>query len=446
MKRVLVIGAGRSASTAIQYLMDHAETNDLLIVVADYDLPTAEAKVGDHPRGKAIQFDVFNAPQRKEQVYEADIVLSFLPAHLHVLVAKDCIQYKTHLVTASYVSDEMAALDTDAKEHDVLLLNEIGADPGIDHMSAMEVIHRLKREGADLSAFRSYCGGLIAPNSLNEWCYKFTWAPRNVVLAGYGTAKYQINNRTKYLPYNQLFTRVETISVPEYGEFEAYANRDSTKYTVPYELEDVGTLYRATLRYPGYCEAWNAFIRLGLTEDNYTIPHSRGMSYRDFIKAYLPEMVENGVTAEDRLCEFLGYDMGHPVMQKLMWLDILSSEKTIDVENGTPAQILQEILERKWIFKEEDTDMVVMQHQFDYEKDGKNQRLISSMVVLGDDNVHSAISKTVGLPAAIALVKIMQGVIPQRGVHIPNFREVYEPVLKELAALGITFSEEVVDL
>ncbi len=317
----------------IQYLLDHAAAGQWEVLVGDMQEELAVAKVGGHAHGRAIRFDVNDEATRLKYITEADLVISLLPAHMHMIVAKDCLVLKTHLVTASYVSDEMAALDAAAKAADLIFLNEVGVDPGIDHMSTMEMIERVRDLGGKITSFRSYCGALVAPESVNEWGYKFTWAPRNVILAGQGTARYRRNGTTKYLPYHRLFDRIEEVEVPGTGVFEAYANRDSVKYLKLYTLEDVGTLYRATLRYPGYCKMWNAFVQMGLTDPSYKIPNSEGMTYRDFLFSFIS--AQPGLTDRERLAFFLDEFQDGEVLSKLEHLGLLSEER-IPLKEASP--------------------------------------------------------------------------------------------------------------
>ena len=401
MKNILILGAGRSASSAIEYMLDHAEQGGWFVTVGDYSLETAKSKVGDSPHGTAIQFDVFNAEQRAREVEKADVVLSLLPASMHVLVAKDCVTHTTSLVTASYISDEMRKLDADAKAAGIILLNEVGVDPGIDHMSAVETIDRIHAKGGKMTAFRSYAGAVVAPESSNIWGYKFTWAPMNVVKAGQlGMAKYLKDGRTKYIPYNRLFKRTDDIEIPGEGTFSAYANRDSISYKKKYRLEGCPTMYRATLRYPHFCKAWDGIVKIGLTDDTFKMTGTKGMSYRDFLFSFFPEKDDR----DDRemVADFLRTEMGSEVMQRLEWLDLFSHDHFVELETGSPAEILKSILAPKWLFEANDIDMVVMQHQFDYLINGAEKRITASMVVRGEDNINSAISRTVGLPAAMS--------------------------------------------
>lgn len=423
----------------IQYLLDHAEAGGWEVLVGDMQEELAKAKVGDHPRGRAMRFDANDAAAMETQIAAADLVISLLPPSMHVLAARICLATKTHLVTASYVSDEMASLDAAAKAADLVFLNEIGVDPGIDHMSTMEMVERVRANGGRISSFRSYCGALVAPESVNTWGYKFTWAPRNVILAGQGVARYRRDGGIKYLPYQRLFGRIEEVEVPGTGRFEAYANRDSVKYLKLYEMEEVETLLRATLRYPGYCKMWDAFVQMGVTDGSYQLPDSEGMSYRDFLFSFIPQLA--GRSDRESLAFFLDEYQDGEVLGKLVALGLLS-DKRIPLANASPADILEHILMAAWVFEDDDTDMVVMQHQLEYELGGLQRRLVASMVDKGRDQNHTAISRTVGLPAAIAAKHILAGNIRSRGVLIPTIKDIYAPILKELEDYGIRFTEQ----
>ena len=288
MRKILIIGAGRSSSSLIKYLLDKSNSENLQITIGDISIENAQQKINNHPNGKAISLDVFNKEQRVAAIKNSDIVISMLPAHLHIEVAKNCLEFKKHMVTASYISKEMKALDEQAKANGLIFMNEIGLDPGIDHMSAMQVIHKIRESGAKMLLFESFCGGLVAPESDdNLWNYKFTWNPRNVVLAGQGGASMFIQEGTyKYIPYHKLFRRTEFLTINGSGKFEAYANRDSLKYRSIYGLDDIPTMYRGTIRKVGFSRAWNSFVQLGMTDDTYTIENSDHMSYRDFTNLF----------------------------------------------------------------------------------------------------------------------------------------------------------------
>ncbi|MFY0603061.1 MAG: saccharopine dehydrogenase NADP-binding domain-containing protein [Flavobacteriaceae bacterium] len=442
MRNILVIGAGRSSSELIKYLLDKSISEQLFIVVADISVENAQERTQGHKNARAIFFDVFNKEQRQEEIKKADLVISMLPARFHIEVAKDCIVYKKHMVTASYVSEEMKVLDADAKENELVFMNEIGVDPGIDHMSAMQVIDRIRENNAKILLFESFTGGLVAPESDNNlWNYKFTWNPRNVVLAGQGGAAMFIQEGTyKYIPYHKLFRRTEFLTLNGDGKFEAYANRDSLKYRSVYGLEDIPTMYRGTIRKVGFSRAWNTFVQLGMTDDTYTIEDSENMSYRDFTNLFLAYSPSDSV--ELKLRSYLKIDQDDIMWDKLLELDIFNPDKKVGLKNATPAQILQKILSDSWTLAEDDKDMIVMHHKFGYEINGEKRQIESSLVVKGENQTFTAMAKTVGLPVAIAALKILNKEITTPGVQIPITKEVYEPILKELEEFGIRFTEK----
>ncbi|HEY1038567.1 MAG TPA: saccharopine dehydrogenase C-terminal domain-containing protein [Bacteroidia bacterium] len=439
MKNILVIGAGRSTVYLIDYLLDHAKSENWHITVGDMDLKLAQAKVHGHDSAKAIAFDINNAALREEEIKKADLVISMLPAFMHGDVAKDCVRLGKHMATASYVSDLMKGLDAEAKQKGIILMNEVGLDPGIDHASALKVIDEIRHQGGTVHTFKSFCGGLVAPESNdNPWGYKFSWNPRNVILAGQSTAQFLEKGEIKYIPYNRIYTQIETIEVDGYGKFDAYANRDSIGYREVYELNDVKTMLRGTLRMPGYCKAWNVFVKLGLTDDTWKIHGSENMTWAQLINAFLPE---GEGKLQDRMEAFLGSEADAEVLSKLEWLGIYN-ETPIKLKDATPAQILQDLLEVKWLLKPEDKDMIVMQHYFGYTLNGKEKAMVSSLVVKGKDQVHTAMAKTVGLPLAITVKNILNGTIKAKGVQMPVTKEIYEPLLAELEKFDVVFEEK----
>ncbi len=442
MRNILIIGAGRSSSSLIKYLLDKSSQENLHITIGDVSLESAQSKINNHKNAKAIQLDVFNADERANAIQKADIVISMLPASFHIEVAKDCITYEKHMVTASYISDEMKALDEEAKTKGLVFMNEIGLDPGIDHMSAMQIIDRIKDQGGKMLLFESFCGGLVAPESdTNLWNYKFTWNPRNVVLAGQGGASMFIQEGTyKYIPYHKLFRRTEFMTINGSGKFEAYANRDSLKYRSIYGLEDIKTMYRGTIRKVGFSRAWNVFVQLGMTDDSYTIEDSENMSYRDFTNLFLAYSPTDSVELKFR--SYAKIDQDDLMWDKFLELDIFNPNKKVGLKNATPAQILQKILMDSWTLEKDDKDMIVMHHIFGYQYKEENHQIESSMVIKGDDQTYTAMAKTVGLPVAMATVRILNGEITTPGVQLPINKEVYEPILKELEDYGITFVEK----
>ncbi len=441
MRKILIIGAGRSASSLIKYLLDKSEAENLFVTIGDLSEDLAKKKTNNHKNACPIVFDVFNADQRKHEIQQADVVISMLPAHMHIEVAKDCILYKKHMVTASYISTEMQALDDLAKENNVVLMNEIGLDPGIDHMSAMKIMDEIKSEGGKIILFESFCGGLVAPESDNNlWNYKFTWNPRNVVLAGQGGAAKFIQEGTyKYIPYNKLFRRTEFLEVEGFGRFEAYANRDSLKYREIYGLENAKTCYRGTIRRVGFSKAWDVFVQLGMTDDTFIVDDSEHMSNREFVNLFLPYHPTDSV--EIKLRHQLKIDQDDVIWDKLLELDLFNKTAISGLKNATPAQMLEKILANKWTLQPHDKDMIVMYHKIGYEINGKERQMDSTMVCLGDDQTYTAMAKTVGLPVAIAALKILNGEITTAGVQLPISKEVYEPILKELEDYGVLFKE-----
>ncbi len=442
MRNILIIGAGRSSSSLIKYLLDKSSTENLHITIGDLSVKNAEQKINNHPNASAIQLDVFNEEERKKAIQQSDIVISMLPAHLHIEVAKNCIEFEKHMVTASYVSKEMEALDDEAKSKGLIFMNEIGLDPGIDHMSAMDVIDRIRENGGEMLLFESFCGGLVAPESdTNLWNYKFTWNPRNVVLAGQGGAsKFIQEGSYKYIPYHKLFRRTEFLTINGSGQFEAYANRDSLKYRSIYGLEDIPTMYRGTVRKVGFSRAWNVFVQLGMTDDSYTIEGSEHMSYRDFTNSFLAYSPSDSVELKFR--SYLKIDQDDIMWAKFLELDIFNGQKRVELKNATPAQILQKILMDSWTLQEDDKDMIVMHHKFGYKDQKGKHQIESSMIIKGDDQTYTAMAKTVGLPVAMATLKILNGEITTPGVQLPINKEVYKPILKELEDYGINFVEK----
>jgi saccharopine dehydrogenase-like NADP-dependent oxidoreductase len=441
MRNVLIIGAGRSASSLIKYLLRKSTQENLKVTLGDLSLELAKRKTYNHANANPIALDISNVEQRRAEIQKADIVISMLPAQMHIEVAKDCVLLKKNLVTASYISDEMQSLDAEVKANDLIFMNEVGLDPGIDHMSAMKVIHEIEEKGGKMILFESFCGGLVAPESDdNLWNYKFTWAPRNVVLAGQGgAAKFIQEGKYKYIPYHKLFRRTEFFHVEDYGKFEGYANRDSLKYRSIYGLDDILTLYRGTIRRVGFSKAWNMFVQLGMTDDAYPMENSETMSYRDFINSFLPFHPSDSVEIKTRMA--LGIEQDDIMWDKLMELDIFNAKKIVGLKNGTPAQILERILNDSWTLQPDDKDMIVMYHKFGYELDGERKQIDSKMVCIGDDQIYTAMAKTVGLPVAIATLQILNGKIKTPGVQLPIRKEVYEPILKELAIYGVVFKE-----
>ncbi len=444
MKKIFIVGAGLSSTSLIDYLLRQSQKYDWQITVGDLTLESAAHKVANHPNGRAIQFDISDQLQRTTEISHADIVVSMLPGSMHSLVAKECLACEKHLLTPSYVTAEMKGMDGAFREKGLIFLNEMGVDPGIDHMSAMRVIDKIKQKGGKLLSFKSFCGGLVAPAcDDNPWNYKFSWNPRNVVIAGQGIAKFKEHGQCRYVPYNQLFSTISQVEMPGYGDFEVYPNRDSLQYCELYGLEDIPTIIRGTMRRPGFCEAWNVFVQLGCADDTYIMEDSSQLSYRRYLNSFLP--YRKGKSTEETLAEIIGQPLNSVIMDKIRWLGIYSDE-IIGLKNATPAMILQKVLEQKWAMTESDRDLLVMQHQFEFELDGQRKRIISSMSCEGKGNENTAMSYTVGMPLAIAVKLIATDSIRPIGVQIPILPGIYNPILDELDSSGITFVEQEVNL
>ena len=441
MRKILIVGAGKSSPYLIKYLLDKSQEEELLIHITDLDTNHIK-KYQKYENCKVSPINISSEKEREEFISESDLVISMLPARFHIVLAKSCLKLKRNLLTASYVSEEMKTLTDDIKNSELLFLNEMGLDPGIDHMSAKKIIDELVANGAKINSFKSYTGGLIAPESdNNKWNYKFTWNPRNVVLAGQGIpAKYIENNKYKYIPYNRLFKNTKKIKIKKYGQFEVYPNRDSLKYREIYSLNNIKTMIRGTIRKVGFSESWNMFVKLGLTNDSFRISNSENMSYKEYVNCFLP--YDDKLSIEEKLQRVLSISKGDENWEKIKEIDILSSNKKIPLKNASPAQILEYILKDAWKLEKKDKDMIVMYHEFGYETSlGENEKIISTMVCKGKDDTYTAMAKTVGLPLAISSILLLNNKINLTGIHTPIDKEIYNPVLKELEANGINFEE-----
>ena len=440
MKKILILGAGMTSSTLIRYLLEHAKGNNWLVRLGDLSLEKANNKIHNHPHGEAFKFDVNDPGLLEKEVKSAGIVISLLPSNFHYLVASTCVRNSRSMVTTSNFSYEIQNLDKEAREKKILLLSDMSVKPGIDHMSAMQVIDRLKDDGDRLVSFESATGGLIAPDfDNNPWKYKFTWDPRNVVLAGQGGARFYHHGKIKYIPYHKIFQRFETIDIPGLGEFEEYPNHDAVRYQSAYGLSDLLTMYRGTIRRPGFCRAWDLLVQLGATDDSFVMENSGNMTYREFTNSFLAYNIIDHV--ESKLARTLGIDENSELMEKLRWLGLFDETK-IGIPDLTPAKILQHILEQKLKLEPGDIDMLVMQHRIDYNHLGSHRKIFSNMVIYGEDQIHTAMSISVGLPVAITAKLILQKRINLTGVQIPVNKVIYEPVLKELTEYGIKFEEK----
>jgi saccharopine dehydrogenase (NADP+, L-glutamate forming) len=441
MKNVLIIGAGRSATALIGYILNEAPKHNFLVTVGDADIELARRKVKDHTHGRAIWLDASKPNDRREVIARHDVIVSLLPPQMHLEVAQDCIALGKHMVTASYVSKQVFRLGDEARQRALVFMNELGLDPGIDHMSAMQRIHQIKNNGGKINAFYSYTGGLVAPESDdNPWHYKFSWNPRNVVLAGQGTAQFLEDGKLKYIPYRRLFRQYRNVEIPGMGEWEVYANRDSLMYKEAYGLQNIRTMFRGTIRHKGFCDAWNALVRIGLTDATFPIVDSDKLTYHDLMEAFLGISQHVG-SVKDRVAKMIETEPESDIMQKLEWLGLFSKRK-IKLQNATPALILENLLLEKWALQPHDRDMVIMQHVFEYEQQRKRRKMTSTLVMKGNNSEETAMSRLVGLPLGIFVKLLMMGKISTTGVNIPTMPEVYEPVMAELEDHGVKFMEE----
>lgn len=498
MKTVLLFGAGKSATVLIDYLLDTAITENWKIIVVDADLKLAQSKIGTSQKATAVSFDIANAAERGKYIKQADIVISLLPPFLHIEVAKDCVKFQKNLLTASYVDDDIRKLEPDISKNKLLFLYEMGLDPGIDHMSAMQIIDSIHAKGGTISSFKSHCGGLVAPESDdNPWHYKISWNPRNIIMAGKAGAHYKENGSEKKLPYEELFTGENIVEIPGLGLLSWYPNRDSLSYTPLYGLQDTTTFIRTTLRHPDFMYGWKNIIDLKLTDETpqyntdgktlYQVfkEHMDKHGFGEWLNEKLSErfaetkgLMENlmklmeaeneatkegekipqtFMTADDsgniqeieigevknRAAAYLAEQMhqANLTLKQLFFLGLDDQDTMVNKGFCSAADILQFAVEKKLSLRPYDKDMIVMLHEFVYKIGNKESAISSSLVVKGENNLRTAMAKTVGLPLGIAAKLILQGKIKLNGLHIPTKKEIYEPVLKELVTYGVEFNE-----
>lgn len=440
MRTVLIAGAGKSSTWVIDYMLVNGE-NKWKVIVMDIDADLIHEKLNNHPNGIPAVVDIHDDKTVDELVSQADIVLTLLPHDLHIILAKKCLKFGKNMISPSYVSDEMRAMDEEVRNAGLMFMCEMGLDPGIDHMSAAQIINGVKRIAGVVTSFKSYCGGLISSESDdNPWKYKLSWNPRNVVLAGIDGANWKEDGKINEIDYNQVFDHVEKVKIPEVGNLLAYPNRDSLWYQNLYEIEEAKTILRATLRYPLFIKGWRVLVKAGLTDDMDS-NDAEEMTYAGWVasKTKLPDD-ENLM---ERFKEKFGASVA--VMNAIEWLRIFEARLINGPKGASSAVILQGLLERRWKMRPMDKDLVVVQHEVEYDRRGQMNKVVSSMVVTGEDKAHSAMAKCVGLPMAILAKKILVGEIDTKrlaGVHIPIMIEIYRPVLRELKKHGIEFVEE----
>ncbi len=499
MKTILLFGAGKSATVLIDYLLENAITENWKIVVVDADLKLAQSKIGGSQRATAVSFDIRDAEERTRYIRNTDIVISLLPPALHIEVAKDCVKQHKHLLTASYVDEEIRQLQPAIEKNKLLFLCEMGLDPGIDHMSAMKIIDQIHRDGGTILSFQSHCGGLVAPESDdNPWHYKISWNPRNIIMAGKAGAHYRENGEEKRIPYEELFTGERQVDIPGIGPLSWYPNRDSLGYTKLYGLEEAPTFIRTTLRHPDFMYGWKNVIDLKLIDETPQYD-TTGKSLQEAFKEHMDkngfsewlneklterfaetksmmeslirlaeaeneaemegtQMPESFMAADEKgniqevgiddiknkAASFLAHKMheANLTLKQLFFLGLDDQDTLVNRGFCSPADILQFAVEKKLALRPYDKDMIVMLHEIEYEKNGERSGIKSSLVVKGENNLRTAMAKTVGLPLGIAAKLILNGRIRLAGLHIPTSKEIYEPVLAELEKYAVQFSEE----
>ncbi len=421
MKTIVLIGAGKSATVLIDYLLAEAETNHWKFIIGDSNREQILAKTNNSKFAEVVQLDITNEKQRGDLIQRAHVVISMMPPALHFLVAKDCVEYRKNLLTASYLDDKMKSLKEEISNRKLLFICEMGLDPGIDHMSAMKIIDEIKAKGGKITSFKSHCGGLVAPESDdNPWHYKISWNPRNIVMAGQSGGVYKLNNETKTITYNDLFDGANAIVFDGLKNLAFYPNRDSLSYIPTYKLPDTATFLRTTLRHADFFKGWHAIVNAGLTNDANVI-EARGLTFIKWSTAVLPFVNEENKP----MLEYLG----------------IFDETLVPVSAKTSADIIQYLVETKLKMEPTDKDMIVMLHEFEYELEAEHISLKSCLVVKGEDSLRTAMAKTVGLPLGIAAKLILNETIKLKGLHIPTVASIYNPVLEELEKAGIVFAE-----
>jgi len=503
LKTILLFGAGKSATVLIDYLLQNTGKEHWQLTVVDANAELAKSKIGDSYFATAATFDIHDEKERGKFIRQADIVISLLPSALHYLVAQDCLLYKKNLLTASYVDEQIKALQAEVENSGLLFLCEMGLDPGIDHMSAMQMIDAIFEKGGKITSFQSHCGGLVAPeNDDNPWRYKISWNPRSVVLAGKAGAHYKLNGEEKREKYEELFQSERLIEIPGLELLSWYPNRDSLKYAALYGLQDTETFIRTTLRYPDFMYGWKNVVDLKLTDETpqyETDGKSLWEVYKEHMdkngfgewlqqklserfsqtkdllenlvklveaekeaKATDSELTEEFMTVDEqgnleeveiddiknRAASFLAYKMheANLTLKQLFYLGLDDKDTMVNRGFCSPADILQFAIEKKLALGEDEKDMVVMLHDIHYNIGVQKFQVKSSLIVKGENSRHTAMAKTVGLPLGIAAKLILNGTIHLTGLHIPTKKEIYEPVLKELELHGIRFNEQTVSL
>ncbi len=433
-KKILVLGAGKSSSYLIKYLTDQAVELDWQITIADSDIRAAQKKIGRNKFAQAVWLDASNMNALTKLVGLHHLVISLLPPQMHAEVAKICLLHRKHLVTASYLTEEMKSLHKSAERAGLIFLNECGLDPGIDHLSAKKIIDEIHAQKGSVISLKSYCGGLVAQEyDTNPWNYKFTWNARNVILAGQQTARYLHDGKFQFIPPQRLFSQTEKVKINGVV-YDSYANRDSLSYIQTYNLDHIKTMLRGTLRKSGFCEAWDVLVKIGLTDNSFKLNTSK-LTYAELLEALMPS---NNKTLKKKLEQFTS-DPG--IINKIAWMGLLDKTK-ISLRDASPADVLQQLLERKWKLEKGDLDMIVMQHIVQYKLKNNTHNITSTLQLEGETETFTAMSKTVGLPLGIAAKLILEKQVNVKGVLIPIMPALYNPMLAELKKHGIIFKEK----
>ncbi len=445
MKNVLVLGAGKSSPYLISHLLRLADEHDWFVTVGDMDMEMAYDRIGGHARGSAIRFDVNDSDLRTRQIRNSDLVVNMLSPAFQELVAWDCLANGKHMLSVSYRGQGVRNLERDAQRKGVVLLCELGLDPGIDHMSAIALIRRLRSEGARITSFCSYGSGIPSNDQPhNPLRYAVTWNPRNVVMAAEAGAQYLENGKIKIVPHHHVFHHTWPIEVQGVGMLEAYPNRDSLSYMKSFSLKDVTTMIRGTLRYPGWSETWSRVVQLGLPNETLRIPNLAERTYAEVVEMFLPQSA-GGDNLHSRVANYLGISPTGKIMENFSWLGLFSDEPT-GCQGETAAEMMIDLLSEKLPLGPGQRDMVVLLHKLkvDYpDSDRPAERITSTMVARGEPGGFTAMSKTVGLPTALAAKLILTDQISMAGTLIPTHPSIYAPILEELAEAGIAFTEEV---
>lgn len=436
MKKVLILGAGLVARPLVRYLLDQP---DFEVEVASRTVSKAVKLINNHPRGIAKSLNLKDENCLRDEILKADIVINMVPYSFHPIVAKYCIEFKKNMVTTSYVSDVMKALDEDAKKAGIIILNEVGLDPGIDHMEAMRIIHDIESKGGEVTSFTSYCGGLPAPEAnTNPFGYKFSWSPIGVLLAGKNSAQYLENGKEVFIPSEALFENYIMIPIEGLGEFEGYPNRNSTPYIDLYGIQSTKTILRGTLRYKGWCPTLKKIVDLGLLDQEEK--DWSGFTYKDFIRALMNNPEEKDI--KKALSVYLNIKENSNIISRFEWLGLLSNSP-LNITRGSALDILGERMLKKLQYKEGERDMIILQHIFKASyPDKKAEKITSTLIDFGIPYGDSSMARTVGLPCAIGAKLILENKITQTGVHIPVLKDIYSPILQELKTLDIEFKEK----